>query len=348
MVETGATGREALPAPDFRALFEGAPGLYLVLTPDLRIVAVSDAYAEATMTRREEILGRRIFEVFPENPDDPEAMGERNLRASLEKVLATGTVDAMAVQKYDIRTPAAGGGFEERWWSPVNKPVRGASGEIEFLIHRVEDVTEFVRLMAGSTEKMEAEIFLRAQQLQEANRRLEKLNKELAEANARTVEAERVKGEFFTNVSHELRTPLTLILGPVESLLGGDRGELPGGQREAFETIHNNTLRLLQMVTGLLDFSKLEAGKFRVKREPVDIWALSYSVVSDFGPLAERKGLALSISASEHLVPQFGITVTYSSGGQAAARSAFGLRRCMRLARAARVNVQRKGAADFS
>jgi PAS domain S-box-containing protein len=297
------TGREGLPAPDFKTLFEGAPGLYLVLAPDLRIVAVSDAYAEATMTRREEILGRHIFEAFPDNPDDPQATGVRNMRASLEKVLATGTTDAMAVQKYDIRSPEAGGAFEERWWSPVNKPVRGASGEIEFIIHRVEDVTEFVRLMAGSTEKMEAEIVLRAQQLQEANRRLERLNKELADANERTVEAERVKSEFFTNVSHELRTPLTLILGPVESLLGGDQGEVRGGQREALETIHNNTLRLLQMVTGLLDFSKLEAGKFRVKREPVDIWALSYSVVSDFGPLAERKGLALSISAGKDLGP---------------------------------------------
>ena len=302
-METGKTGREGLPAPDFKALFEGAPGLYLVLAPDLRIVAVSDAYAEATMTRREEIVGRYVFDVLPDNPDDPEATGERNLRASLEKVLATGAVDAMAVQKYDIRTPAAGGGFEERWWSPVNKPVRGPDGEIQFIIHRVEDVTEFVRLMAGSTEKMEAEIFLRAQQLHEANQRLERLNKELAEANQRTVEAERVKSEFFTNVSHELRTPLTLILGPVESLLGGDRGEMPGAQREALETIHNNTLRLLQMVTGLLDFSKLEAGKFRVKREAVDVWALSSSVVRDFGPLAESKGLALSISASEHLGP---------------------------------------------
>ncbi len=139
--------------------------------------------------------------------------------------------------------------------------------------------------------------------MQEANRRLEKLNKELAEANERTLEAERVKSEFFTNVSHELRTPLTLILGPVESLLGGDRGELRGGQREALETIHHNALRLLHMVTGLLDFSKLEAGKFRVKREPVDIRALSQSVVSDFGALAEGKGVALSILASVDLGP---------------------------------------------
>jgi hypothetical protein len=53
-------------------LFESAPGLYLVLTPALVIVAVSDAYLEATMTRREEIVGR-LFDVFPDNLADPAA-----------------------------------------------------------------------------------------------------------------------------------------------------------------------------------------------------------------------------------------------------------------------------------
>src|SRR5207248_6497841 len=66
------------PTPDFQALFQSAPGLYLVLTPDLNIVAVSDAYLRATMTKREEILGRGIFDVFPDNPDDPSATGVRN------------------------------------------------------------------------------------------------------------------------------------------------------------------------------------------------------------------------------------------------------------------------------
>ena len=73
--------------PDFRVLFESAPGLYLVLAPDpaFTIVAVSDAYLRATMTRREQILHRGIFDVFPDNPDDPQATGTRNLRASLER-----------------------------------------------------------------------------------------------------------------------------------------------------------------------------------------------------------------------------------------------------------------------
>ena len=109
---------------DFRALFESAPGLYLVLEPDLRIVAVSDAYLAATMTEREEIVGKYLFDVFPDNPADPAATGVRNLRASLDTVLRTGKPHTMAVQKYDIRRPEAeGGGFEERYWSPVNSPV---------------------------------------------------------------------------------------------------------------------------------------------------------------------------------------------------------------------------------
>ena len=67
-----------LVAPNFRALFEAAPGLFLVLTPDLRIVAVSDLYLRATMTTREDIFGKKIFDVFPDNPDDPTATGSRN------------------------------------------------------------------------------------------------------------------------------------------------------------------------------------------------------------------------------------------------------------------------------
>src|SRR5690348_8428403 len=115
-----------IPLTDFRRLFEAAPGLYLVLTPDLAIVAASDAYLRATMTRREEIVGRDLFDVFPDNPADPTSDGVVNLRASLRRVLTERRPDAMAVQKYDVRRHASeGGGFEERYWSPLNSPVFG-------------------------------------------------------------------------------------------------------------------------------------------------------------------------------------------------------------------------------
>jgi PAS domain-containing protein len=94
--------RTPFPIPDFRALFESAPGLYLVLTTDLTIVAVSATYLKATMTKREEILGHRRFEIFPDNPDDPNATGARNLKASLDSVLRNRVPDTMAVQKNDV------------------------------------------------------------------------------------------------------------------------------------------------------------------------------------------------------------------------------------------------------
>src|SRR6185437_9196788 len=98
--------------PDYRALFESAPGLYLVLDPGLVIVAASDAYLHAMRTSRDDIVGRGIFEVFP---GDPAGTGMPNLRASLDRVLRSGQPDAMAVQRYDTARPS--GGFEERHWS---------------------------------------------------------------------------------------------------------------------------------------------------------------------------------------------------------------------------------------
>jgi diguanylate cyclase (GGDEF)-like protein/PAS domain S-box-containing protein len=172
--------------PDFRALFESAPGLFLVLDPDLRIVAVTDRYLAATMTRREEILGRRISDVFPDNSEDPDATGVGNLSASLDRVRGLCVSDAMAVQKYDIRRPAEkGGGSEVRYWSAVNSPLLDERRQLSYIVHRVEDVTEFVRLRERGSEQeavtaelreraeaMGAEILRRSAELQEMSKEL--------------------------------------------------------------------------------------------------------------------------------------------------------------------------------
>jgi len=169
---------------DFRRLFESAPGLYLVLDTDLRIVAASDAYLKATMTDRQSIVGKGLWEVFPENPDDPAATGVSNLRASFKAVLDTGHAHTMAVQKYDIRRPEEdGGGFEERYWSPVNSPLF-VGDQLTHIIHRVEDVTDFMRLEEQKREQEKAhdhlrssaqgarmELYLRTQDLEEAKLR---------------------------------------------------------------------------------------------------------------------------------------------------------------------------------
>ncbi len=130
----------------FQAFFEAAPSCFLVLDPDWTIVAVSDAYLAATMTERDAIVGRPLFDVFPDNPDDPAADGVANLSASLRRVAATLQPDTMPDQHYDIRrSEEQGGGFEERYWRPVNAPVLGDDGGLAFIIHKVEDVTSLIR-----------------------------------------------------------------------------------------------------------------------------------------------------------------------------------------------------------
>lgn len=128
---------------DFQAIFEEAPCACLVLSPALFIVGVSNAYLRATMTTRESILRRHIFEVFPDNQDDLGADGVANLRASLERVLTDMRRDEMKIQRYDIRRWDSQ--FEARYWKPTNVPVHGADGRVRYIIHHVIDVTESMR-----------------------------------------------------------------------------------------------------------------------------------------------------------------------------------------------------------
>ncbi len=296
-------------ALDFRAVFEGAPGLFLVLgvTPDFPILGASEAYLEATYTTREQAIGRSLFEVFPDNPEDPHATGTANLRASLERVRASRAPDAMPVQKYDI--PRVGqDGFEERFWSPLNKPVLSQDGELRYIIHRVEDVTEIVRAqrtgdlfkarsaaLEQRTEAMALEMLRRGQDLDAANQQLRAANEQLAELDE-------AKTSFFNNISHEFRTPLTLILGPVEDALHD--ASLPPAHRDQLVQVHRNAVRLLRLVNTLLDFTRAD-GRTRATFSPTDLAKLTCDIASVFRSSIERVGLELSLQCEALSRPAF-------------------------------------------
>jgi signal transduction histidine kinase len=142
-----------------------------------------------------------------------------------------------------------------------------------------------------ANRKLEAEVLKRT----EAEEAVAKRAKELHDANQKLIESEVLKTEFFSNVSHELRTPLTLIISPLESMLQGELNSNPSEQKQAMQIMHHNSIRLLQMITGLLDFSKMEAGKLPVHLEPTDITALTELIITDFKPLAAQKGIKLDL-----------------------------------------------------
>ena len=107
--------------------------------PGLHIVDINDAYARATLTNRDDVVGHSLFEIFPDNPDDALADGVSNLYTSLRTVVKTSQPHAMAVQRYDIRDPQ--GQFVERHWQPINSPIHDRDGLLIYILHHVEDVT---------------------------------------------------------------------------------------------------------------------------------------------------------------------------------------------------------------
>jgi hypothetical protein len=115
-----------------------------VLLPDdptFTIVAVTDIYLKNTASTREQLLGRGLFEIVPGIRDDSNAISD--LRAFLHRVLMNRTRDSMPIQKYAVPRPESEGGeSEERYWSPVNSPVLAEDGQLDYIIHRVEDVTD--------------------------------------------------------------------------------------------------------------------------------------------------------------------------------------------------------------
>jgi len=122
--------------------------------------------------------------------------------------------------------------------------------------------------------------------------------------NARAFEVEKKRAEelasldnaktvFFSNISHEFRTPLTLMLGPLQEAIL--RSDLPADHHEQLQLMHRNALRLKRLVNSLLEFSRIEAGKFKGAFEPVEIGKYTTELASAFESAVREAGLTFEI-----------------------------------------------------
>ncbi|MCC5838732.1 MAG: PAS domain S-box protein [Opitutales bacterium] len=169
----------------YQLLFEHAPGAYLVISADTsRIVTASDAFLEMTGRRRDSLIDRSVFDVFPAGSG---GNGERALRDSFARVKDFGTTDFLPVQSYPLKScrPKDDSAGEE-YWSIVNTPVLGADGAVRLIIQRVEDLSAYIRTQSGhfsadSLEEsltapgkasLEAKFLLRSEELRRVNERL--------------------------------------------------------------------------------------------------------------------------------------------------------------------------------
>ncbi|MFL5305919.1 MAG: ATP-binding protein [Polyangia bacterium] len=168
---------------------------------------------------------------------------------------------------------------------PISAP--GASGPLAVVVAGVsarlpmnEAYRSFYDLLAAAVTTAVAG----AQAYEDAQRRVETL-----------AALDRAKTAFFSNVSHEFRTPLTLMLGPTEDALASPSQTLAGADLEA---VHRNGLRLLKLVNGLLDFSRIEAGRAQALYVATDLGALTADLASAFRSAVERAGLTFAVDCA--------------------------------------------------
>ncbi len=153
-----------------------------------------------------------------------------------------------------------------------------------------------VMIFTGHKNLITAKLHIEA--VTESYRELQEKNRQLEDSYARLKELDRLKSNFLATMSHELRTPLTSVIGYSEMMLEGLGGPLTAEQREYLGIIMEKGENLLQLITSILDISKIEAGRIRLVLTEVDAGQVMRDAVATVLPLARKKGIKVSCEAA--------------------------------------------------
>jgi len=252
---------------DFEQIFQALPTPFLIILPDdpnFTIAEANDAYLDTTFTTRDQIVGKPLFTVFPDNPDDPGANGVLNLSASLRQVISTQQPHRMEAQKYDIRNHATGE-FLIRFWNAVNIPVV-EHGNILYIVHHVQDITDNI-------------LVEQANALRDANAMLEKSNRDLE--------------QFAYVASHDLQEPLRkvkafgdMLKNRYMEVIGSEGADLIGRMQSA-------TDRMQTLIDDLLSYSRVSSR--RQTFQEIDLNKLVSEVIDDLDTAIKSKNATIKV-----------------------------------------------------
>lgn len=165
-----------LPLSAYQSVFEISPVGEYLLSPNATILAVNDTLLKSVARRREDLIGRNLFDVFPGSPESLTA-----LRKSLDRVVVTGKADSLTLQRHPlwIAMPDGSEQFEERYWSTVSTPIFDKDKQLQCIFHTALDVTDRVvpKLPEAPVPErpriIEADVFTRTQTASKINNALE-------------------------------------------------------------------------------------------------------------------------------------------------------------------------------
>lgn len=127
---------------------------------------------------------------------------------------------------------------------------------------------------------------------------VQRASETLARANEDLQRLDRFKSRFFANITHELKTPLAMILSPVELMVDGEFGPLSEPQRATLRSVYRAGARLLKLIADLLDLSRIEESRLRLRLGEHDLVAWLRTMVSQVAPLTDRKRIDLRLETS--------------------------------------------------
>jgi putative nucleotidyltransferase with HDIG domain len=167
-----------------------------------------------------------------------------------------------------------------------------------FVINNLFFLTSIIFVGAVGSHSMDS---TRRRELR-SRMQLEETTAQLQESNVKLKSLDELKTQFFANVNHELRTPLTLMLAPLKAILEGRMGRLSPVLKDALETMQRNGYKLLKLINNLLDLSKIEEGKTRLKLKSLNLVEFITPLLASVKPLADQKQLRLYFQHPPHPV----------------------------------------------
>jgi CheY-like chemotaxis protein/HAMP domain-containing protein len=170
------------------------------------------------------------------------------------------------------------------------------AGELQTQQRELQQTNDQLAQKAQQLAEQNAEVERKNQEIEQARRALEEKATELALTS-------KYKSEFLANMSHELRTPLNSILILGQQLGDNSEGNLTGKQVEFARTIHGAGTDLLNLITDILDLSKIESGTVTVVAEEVSVASIIDGVARPFRHEAESRRLALDVDIDANLGP---------------------------------------------